>query len=569
MAYLQEYEKLRMLGRGAFATIWKVRHNTLGYIRAIKVSKEEIENEQDKAYQTFLKECRVLLQIGNGCHPNIVRIYQPRLIDNRALVEMDYVDGCTLNDYLQKRKFMPIDEVLNLVKQIGGALAYCHSDIYRFVMNPAEDNLKRNPNDARQFIISDEQRCRLIKKYQVIHNDLHSNNVMRRDYDGAFVLLDFGLAIQNDRAVKSSSRMDGALEYKAPEKWDDESLVTTQSDVYGMGVLFYEALAGRVPFVYEPTKFSSELAAQNDMLRKHQEVLPAAIEPQRMAAFKQVNPGRIWKCDYPEWLEQMIMKCLAKNPNDRYADAKEFMTELAQHIAEEKSQSRQTQRASHQDALAELDKVRETLIDKENQLRLVREQDDTNRNTIKLLEREKINLNGQIAALNDRLSAKPKVQIKKQLVSPPWMAIAASLLALAIMGCVWYAHRTGLRADSLITANAKVRIDTVYVTDDSDVQKLRDKLTSIQGQYEALKEQYDEQSQTNESHDSDDDDNAAEISDLKRQVSSLVVQNKQLQSSVSSLTVENKSLKSNVSNLQSKNQKLQKQVDAFVKNLSN
>ena len=104
--FLEEYEKLRMLGKGSFASVYKVRHHDLGYIRAIKVSNEVIDDENDRAYKTFLNECRVLLKIGNGCHPNIVRIYQPRLIANKAIVEMDYIDGITLCDYLQRHKFV-------------------------------------------------------------------------------------------------------------------------------------------------------------------------------------------------------------------------------------------------------------------------------------------------------------------------------------------------------------------------------------------------------------------------------------------------------------------------------
>lgn len=337
MAYLQEYEKLCMLGKGAFATIWKVRHNTLGYIRAIKVSKEDIDNENDKAYQTFLKECRVLLKIGNGAHPNIVRIYQPRLIDNRALVEMDYVRGCTLNEYLEQHKFMPIAEVMRLIKEIGGALAYCHHDIYEDQLNPVEDHLKCDPDDAKRYAINDAKREELIKKYRIIHNDLHSNNIMRRDYDGGFILLDFGLAIQNDRAVKSSSRQDGALEYKAPEKWEDECAITTQSDIYSLGILIYEALAGHVPFVFDPDKYSSDLHAKNEMFKKHRDVTPPAIEPERMASFKLANPGQVWEKDYPDWLEKMVMKCLEKNPADRYADARELIDDFNRNVKAENS----------------------------------------------------------------------------------------------------------------------------------------------------------------------------------------------------------------------------------------
>ena len=333
MAFLQDYQSLGVIGRGAFATIYKVKHLNLEYVRALKVLKDDVVSEEDKAYKTFVKECRVLLKIGNGCHPNIVRIYQPRLVDNRAMVEMDYVNGCTLLDYLKENKFMPIDEVMRMVEQIGGALAYCHHDIYLDQMSAQEDNLKIDPSDARRYLIDDAKRQELIDKYQVIHNDLHSNNVMRRNYDGNFVLLDFGLSIQDHQAVKSSSRQGGAPEYKSPEKWDNDNVETTQNDIYSFGVLMYEALAGRVPFELDAETFQSdELKALNTIRKQHCEQAPPPLEPMRRQAYLAAHPeAGSWSKDYPEWLEKMVMKCLAKDPGERYADAKELMEDFNRH----------------------------------------------------------------------------------------------------------------------------------------------------------------------------------------------------------------------------------------------
>lgn len=325
MAYIdQEYEKLQLLGQGSFATIWKVRHRKLEYVRALKVSKEVIADENDHAYQVFLKECKVLLRLGNGCHPNIVRIYQPRLLDGRASVEMDYVKGVTLNDYLQKHKFMEMSEFYRLFEEIVGALAYCHHDIYEFLMDPNVDDLKNDPNDGQKYIIDPDTERKLVKKYSVTHNDLHSNNIMRRDYDGGFVLLDFGLAIQDGKAVKSSSRRGGALEYMAPEKFDDNGVITTQSDVYSLGILLYEALAGRVPFVLDD---ADSFSGQMRLFNLHKTGIPPAIEPLRSEAFAKTHPGQTYVKDYPDWLVAMILKCLAKNPEDRYTDAKELLVE--------------------------------------------------------------------------------------------------------------------------------------------------------------------------------------------------------------------------------------------------
>ena len=529
MAYLGEYDKLCMLGKGAFATIWKVRHTTLGYVRAIKVSKEDVDNESDKAYQTFLKECRVLLQIGNGAHPNIVRIYQPRLIENRALVEMDYVRGCTLHEYLQQNPFMTIDEVMRFVHEMGGALAYCHRDIYEDLMDPTGDHLQRDPDDATRYVIDDARRRQLIEKYRVIHNDLHSHNVMRRDYDGSFVLLDFGLAIQDDHAVKSSARQDGALEYKAPEKWEDEHAITTQSDVYSLGILIYEALTGRVPFVFDPGKYNGDLPAKNDMYHKHRDTAPPAIEPLRRAAFERMHPGQKWVKDYPDWLEAMVMKCLAKNPEDRYADASELVHDFDCWVAHDQ----------------------EHVVDEEKE-RYVAENEQ---------------LRQQVDELNRSLSEKPQVvhttevKTRRVLVTPPWTAMATALLALAVLGAVAWAYFSGFKVNRP-TSNAVARVDTVWVNKSDKAEKANKKSKEAIKNYEAMVKGLEQQNEElrrqlaqAQSAEQTAVDNSAELSQLKTRVASLNSENVQLRSSVSQL--------------QAKNKKLQSQVDAFIKNLSN
>jgi serine/threonine protein kinase len=337
--FLSEYEILSSSTshEGAFATVYKVRHKGLGYIRAIRVLRETIVDESDQKYQKFLAECRLLLRLGNGGHPNIVRIAQPRLLQGHALVEMEYVHGKDLSDYIiEKNGFIPVDEVLRFVREISSALAYCHEGIYEFCIDREADGLRDDPEDGNRVLLDAATKQQLIEKYKVIHNDIHSKNIIRK-YDGSFILLDFGLSIQNGTVVKSSTRKGGAAEYKAPEKWENERLITEQTDIYSLGILMYEMLAGQVPFPYNTDVPSTK--AEYDLMQQHGKERPPAIEPLRRAAFETINPGTKYKKDYPDWLEAMVMKCLEKEQEKRYKNAQALFYEVERKLADSKGQA--------------------------------------------------------------------------------------------------------------------------------------------------------------------------------------------------------------------------------------
>lgn len=442
MAFLEEYTLLDELGQGGYATVYKVRHNKLGYIRAIRVLNAIIAHgEDDKTYQKFLEECRLLLRLGNGNQPNIVHIYQPLLRAQRAIVEMDYVDGVDLFHFLEKNSsFVETGDVLKLLSDIGGALAYCHEEIYKFCMDKDEDELKDNPNDGSKLLIDEEIRQRLIKKYRVIHNDIHSGNIIRRE-DGNYVLLDFGLAIEGDSVVRSSRRKNGAPEFKAPEKWDNDSILTPQSDIYSFGVVLYEFLTGRVPFLFNKQN-SNPTEAEYLLSKAHKEQQPESIFDLRKEAFERIHPGEEYEQDYPQWLENVIMKCLAKNPEDRYVNGKELFDEIKRYSQEANSSCRQEsidERNSLNEEIRNLTEENASLRDQLNDWQTL---SSDNNNEITALQnkltdskRDLDKAGAEILRLNEIIKTTPAQTGKKWKIATfvfAFMALLISIIALNV-----------------------------------------------------------------------------------------------------------------------------------------
>lgn len=337
MALYGVYTKLKTLAKdGGEAYIYKVRHNELGYVRALRVLKEPIDSDQDEKFLKFKEECKKLLRLGNGNHPNIVHIYQPRFWkdpnndEGRAFVEMDYVDGMDLLKYLrQQQGFVPVDDVLRMVEQMSSALAFCHVEIYKFSMTKDEQDMTK----------TDETIAQLIRNYRVVHNDIHSNNIMRRE-NGDYVLLDFGLSFDGVEFVRTSRRRGGVQEFMAPEKWDEkleDKDLTPQLDIYGFGVVMYEYLTGKLPFKFDGTTETQQLVLMNKIKASDdsREVVPSIFE-RRKSSFEAKYPGKDYsKKDYPDWLEEVIYKCLQKDPEKRYPDGKALYDDVMQHMKDE------------------------------------------------------------------------------------------------------------------------------------------------------------------------------------------------------------------------------------------
>lgn len=437
MNFLEDYTLLEEIGQGGFATVYKVRHNRLGYVRAIRVLNSTIAfGEQDPMYQKFLNECRLLLCLGNGNHPNIVHIYQPLLKDSKAIVEMDYIDGNDVGSHVRMNSgFVHASDVIRLLTDISDALAYCHVDIYKYCMDRELDSLQDDPDDGSRLLIDEPTRQRLIEKYRVIHNDIHSGNIIRRE-NGSYVLLDFGLAIEGDEVVRSSRRKNGAPEFMAPEKWDDGGILTPQTDIYSFGVVLYEYLTGQVPFPIDKSERNMDKAIFF-VGEAHKGLMPPSVLEARREAYERLHPGKKYEQDYPDWLEEVMMKCLEKDPAMRYANAKELHEDVMRRM---NAASSGVAPAPKPQPEPEPKVIIKTVDNPEHIAR------------IEELTSEVSGLQKQLAETKIKLDSAASASAASRKHRMGYVVVILALMAIAcVLGYMWYSEHI-----ELLDANAKV-----------------------------------------------------------------------------------------------------------------
>ncbi|MGZ5191995.1 MAG: protein kinase domain-containing protein, partial [Flavisolibacter sp.] len=176
-----------------------------------------------------------------------------------------------------------IKETIRLAEQLSNALAHCH-------------------------------------KLDIKHGDIKSNNVKFNAHSGNYVLLDFGLAVMSDEQRRTSLRHAGAIEFMAPEQSEGQMLF--QTDVYSFGVIVFELLAGVVPF---PLRDKGE-SARNQIMLAHMETPPPDIFVLRSQNIPETwnDEKRKYETRLPEWLVNMIYRCLEKRPENRFRSGVEL-----------------------------------------------------------------------------------------------------------------------------------------------------------------------------------------------------------------------------------------------------
>ena len=287
-------ENLGALRTGGQGSVYKGKRQGTLY-SAIKLLPTPImsESEDDRGYRNFQSEVAKLQKVNELPNPHVVKMRSFGLTDSGSFpfIEMEYIEGPDLCDLLQPPHdpIFSLKEIIKVANQLADALAHCH-------------------------------------RVGVKHGDIKSNNVKYNIHTGNYVLLDFGLAILTDEQRRSSVRHAGAIEFMAPEQHEGEMLL--QTDVYSYGVVLYELLTGEVPFLLNG---NGETARNAVMLAHLEQTVPDPITKRILRLpVGWDEEKRKQEIAVPQWLLQVITRCLEKEPDRRYRDGIELQQALTE-----------------------------------------------------------------------------------------------------------------------------------------------------------------------------------------------------------------------------------------------
>jgi serine/threonine-protein kinase len=247
----------KRIGSGAMGAVYRARYRKNGQLVAIKVMAAGLDGNKT-ALARFEREASVLKQFD---HPNIVRFYAGSYFQGSPYYAMEFIEGEPLDKVFHRRGRFTWEEVVEIGKQICAALQHAHTQ-------------------------------------GIIHRDLKPSNLMRTA-DGTLKLTDFGIAKDLDVTQLTSANCTvGTAAYMSPEQCKGERNLTHKSDLYSLGVLFYELLTGEKPFRAETTMDMFLLHVQGAFERPARKIL-----------------------SIPVWLDNLVCQLLEKKPEHRPLDA--------------------------------------------------------------------------------------------------------------------------------------------------------------------------------------------------------------------------------------------------------
>ena len=257
------YEIIRSIGEGGMANVYLGYDTILDRNVAIKVLRGDLSGDE-KFVRRFQREA---LSASSLAHPNIVEMYDVGEDNGLYYIVMEYIEGKTLKQLLKKRGSLTLSEAIDIILQITDGIAHAH-DSY------------------------------------IIHRDLKPQNIMIKD-DGQIKITDFGIAMAlNSTQLTQTNSVMGSVHYLPPEQASGKGC-TIKSDIYSIGIIFYELLSGSLPFKGDN---AVEIA-----LKHMRDPLPNLRDD---------NPA------IPQSIENIILKATAKNPKNRYDDARSMHQDL-------------------------------------------------------------------------------------------------------------------------------------------------------------------------------------------------------------------------------------------------
>ena len=257
------YEIIKTIGEGGMANVYLANDTILDRKVAIKVLRGDL-SQDEKFIRRFKREA---LSVSNLSHPNIVEVYDVGEEDGNYYIVMEYIDGKTLKQLLQKRGALTLNEVIDIMSQLTDGLAHAH-------------------------------------EAYIIHRDIKPQNIMIED-NGLVKITDFGIAMAlNSTQLTQTNSVMGSVHYLPPEQANGKGC-TVKSDIYSLGILMYELLIGSVPYKGEN---AVEIA-----LKHMKEKLPS---------IRKQNPT------IPQSVENIVLKATAKNPKNRYDNVRDMYNDL-------------------------------------------------------------------------------------------------------------------------------------------------------------------------------------------------------------------------------------------------
>ena len=265
---LGSYEIIESVGQGGMATVYKAYHPPLDRQVAIKVIHSLFARDEAQR-RRFRREARAVARL---VHPNIVPVYDFAEKELQPYLVMRFIEGETLKDRMSVGP-MAAAEITRIMSQIAAGLDYAHQQ-------------------------------------NVLHRDVKPSNIILGS-NGEVFLTDFGLARLADagESTISQDRMMGTPFYMSPEQARGDVQLTTQTDIYSFGIILYELVTGRVPF-----------NADTSFTVVHNHIFAEPPRPSNL------NPT------IPTAVENVILRALRKQPEERYPTASVLMAEFARAV---------------------------------------------------------------------------------------------------------------------------------------------------------------------------------------------------------------------------------------------